>query len=136
MGIVDKKMSMVFLHIGVAMVARCGHVGDVARQIIISLIPPVIIQTFHEKGAQFYIQGVLPGAQELMIMDTATPPIPGLIMEDFALLIEGFIGGSPKNTVRVGVFGSKVIRYIAIVTLECKTVIVPVHRHGKCVPNE
>jgi hypothetical protein len=71
-----------------------------------------------------------------MVMDARMPPILGLIMEDFTLLVERFIGGAPKDTVRMRIFWCKVILYITVVALECKPVVIPVHGHGKRVPDE
>jgi hypothetical protein len=71
-----------------------------------------------------------------MVMDPGTPPILGLIMEDFTLFIERFIGGSPKNTIRVRIFWGKVFRHMAIVALECHSVVIPVHGHGERIPDE
>ena len=127
---------MILLDVGVTMPSRLEHPGNVALKPGIGIITTSFLHKCEEFSGESVIQGVLPGLEELMIMDPALPPVLGLITEDIPLLVERVVFRSPENAARMGTLGLHEAVHSSIVPVECHRVVIPMDRHRQSISSK
>jgi hypothetical protein len=114
---------------------RC-HEGDVTLQVVVRGVSPIGIKGFHQEGTEFQVQRVLPGLQELVIMDASFAPVLRLVVKNIALFVERTIGRAPQDAVRMGIPRGNKIGHVTIVPPESDGVVIPVHGHSQGITDE
>ena len=71
-----------------------------------------------------------------MVVDAALAPVLGLVVEDFAVFVEGGVVGAPEDGAGVGVFRREVGGDFSVFGEEGLAVVVPVDGHGGGVCDE
>jgi hypothetical protein len=134
--VVSKKVAVVFFHVGVTVISRRCHKVDVTFQVVVRGVSPVGIEGFHQEGTEFQVKRVLPGLQELVIMDASFAPVLRLVVKNIALFVERTIGRAPQDAVRMGIPRGNKIGHVTIVPPESDGVVIPVHRHSQGVTDK
>jgi len=113
--IAGEKMAMVFFHIRVAVRPGRCHESDVSLQIVVRGVSPVGIKGVHQESTELKIQRVLPGFQELVIVNPSFAPVLCLVVKNVALFVERTVGRTPQDAVRMGILGGDEIFHPTIV---------------------
>ena len=134
--VVSEEVAVVFFHIGVAVISRRCHEGDITLQVVVRGVSFVGIEGFHQEGTEFQVQRVLPGLQELVIMDASLSPVLGLVVQNVALFVERTIGRAPQDAVWMGILRGDIVCHMAIVPLKSERIVIPVNRHSQSVTDK
>ena len=129
-------MAVVFLHVGVAVLSRREHEGDIFIEPAFGVVVAVAAHQFGERQRQLEIERVLPRLQKLVVVDAALAPILRLLAQDVPLVVERRVARPPENAVGVGGFGGGIAGDRAVVAIERVAVVIPVHRHRHGIGNE
>ena len=100
-GIVEEKLTMTFLDVGVAMPSGSGEKIEVPRGVVVGKVAPLFEEGFLEEGCKLYCQGVFPGLEKLVVVNLTLPPVDRLIVEDLTAFVEGRITRTPKDAAGV-----------------------------------
>ena len=134
--VVCEELAMALLDVGIPMPARAEHEIDITPQVVIRVVASPRDERIDEHLGKLEIQRVFAGAEELVIVDAAPAPVLRLFAEDVPARVERRVGGAPENAVGMRVSRRSVVVNHAVVAEQRGAVVVPVHGHRQCVPNE
>ena len=89
-----------------------------------------------QNAGELEVDGVFPGFKILVVVDVSLPPEGRLVVENFAPLVEGGVGGAPEDTAGMVFFWGLIRRKVGVVFVQSFAIIVPVDRHGEGVGDE
>jgi hypothetical protein len=92
-----EKAPVVFLQIGIAVRSGGEHEVDVVSEPFVGIVSAVELAEADEFGGELEVQGVVPGFEELVVVDAALAPVLRLIVEDLAFLVRSGVLGSPED---------------------------------------
>lgn len=135
-GVGGVEAAMAFFDVGVPVLAGSEHEVEVALEVVVGVVAFASEQGVEEDFGELEIEGVLTGAEELMVVDAVLTPVGGLVMEDVAAFVEGGVVGAPEDAAGVVLPGGEVVANGAVVLMEGGAVVVPMHGHGESVCDE
>jgi len=84
-------------------------------------------------ASELEIESILSGFEKLVIVKPFLSPMDCLIVKNIIFCTRALVRRTPKDTVRMGVFGVKVVIEVSIITIQGMDVIIPMNRHGRGV---
>ncbi len=118
------------------MPARGEHEVEVALKIIFRVVTAERAERVEDHAGELEVERVFAGAQELVIVNAALPPVLRLLVQDVAAFIERRVFRAPKDAVGVRISRCKIIPHHSVVAMERGAIIIPMHRHGMSITNE
>ncbi len=134
--VAGEKSAMVFLEVGVAVLARGEHEIDVVSEPSIGIIAVVFFAERDEFASELEVESVFSGLEKLVVVNAALAPINGLVVEDFAFCIQRGVFRAPENGASVGIFRREIVGDFAVFAAQGFAVVIPVHGHGNGIGYE
>ena len=134
--VVGKEFPVTLLDVGIPMPARSGHELNVTLEIVVRVVTSARHERINEHFCKLEIQRILASSEELVIVDSSSPPVFGLPVKDLAAGVESGIPGAPQYAVGMRVSWRDVVADNTVVAAQRRPVVVPMDGHRKGVPNE
>ena len=129
-------MAVVFLDVGVAVAPRAAHEGDVFLEPALGVPVAVALHKRRQLHRELGVERVLPGLQELVVVDVALSPVLRLVVEDIALRARRFVATPPQDAVGMDSLGRGIAREPGMIAIEGGPVVIPMDRHRDRIGNE
>ncbi len=134
--VVGKKLPVTLLDVSVPMPARGEHELDVPLEVVVRVVASACDERLDEDFAKLEVQRVLPGVEELMIVDARFSPVSTLFAQDVAAGVERGVSGALENAVRMRVSRRQIVADDPVVAVQRGSVVIPVDGHRERVSDE